>query len=452
MDYQSFVNCVEMPCCVLAVHKTEEGTCNEIRILCSNQPYKEVIGPAYYDNMPYYELVPKDNKFEDFCFRAACLKQRMHAYVETRALGGWTDQTLIPLGSDDENIGYCQYIFEFTEGPEADRMASVSASTAVSVVSACIKLIGAENFRENVVSVLEDIVEETGATASDILLVDHDEEEVVVFSEVRIPEFWDDRKSTQELIDYPLIVTWEAMIGDSNCVIVMNDNDMEELAKHNPAWVASMREGGVESLVLIPLKREGKVIGYLYVVNYDVEKVVEVKELLELTSFFLGAEIANYQLMKQLDEMSHIDVLTGLNNHNAMQRILKKSAREKKTFGVVNMDLNGLKEVNDTQGHDAGDRLLIQAAEILRKVFYENDLYRSGGDEFIVIADDITKEVFERKVDKLRASVEKSADVSCAIGSFWSDGSVDVATTLRNADQNMFAEKREYYKSHPRRK
>ena len=98
---------IDMPCCVLSVEKTTR----EIRILVANDPYKNTMGSGYYDGMVYLELVPKDNKFEDYCYRAAILKQRMHAYVETKALGAWTDQTLIPLKSERDDIGYCQFIF-----------------------------------------------------------------------------------------------------------------------------------------------------------------------------------------------------------------------------------------------------------------------------------------------------------------------------------------------------
>lgn len=115
MDFQNFVNTVDMPCCVLSVEKRPDGFVGDIRIICANQAYRNAMGSGYYDGMPYYELVPQDNKFEDFCFRAAILKQRMHAYVEVRAMNAWVDQTLIPLVSEEESIGYCQFIFEFTQ-------------------------------------------------------------------------------------------------------------------------------------------------------------------------------------------------------------------------------------------------------------------------------------------------------------------------------------------------
>ena len=99
-------------------------------------------------------------------------------------------------------------------------------------------------------------------------------------------------------------------------------------------------------------------------------------------SFFLGTEIYNAVLLARLDEMSHTDALTGLNNRNAMiQRTNAIAQRtEPESFGIVNLDLNGLKTVNDLQGHDAGDRLLVSAAEMLKKFFYAEDLYRTGGD------------------------------------------------------------------------
>ena len=50
MDFQSFVDNIDMPCCVLSVEKRPDGKCGEIRIVVSNKPYKDVMGPSYYDN------------------------------------------------------------------------------------------------------------------------------------------------------------------------------------------------------------------------------------------------------------------------------------------------------------------------------------------------------------------------------------------------------------------
>jgi diguanylate cyclase (GGDEF)-like protein len=226
---------------------------------------------------------------------------------------------------------------------------------------------------------------------------------------------------------------------------------MEELARINPAWVASMREGGVETLVLIPLQRKQKVIGYQYVVNYDVERVVEVKELVELTAYFLGAEIANYLLLERLDVMSHVDSLTGLNNHNAMLLTMKKYMEEEteNPFGVVNIDLNGLKIVNDDEGHDAGDRLLVRAAALLKLAFGDYEIYRAGGDEFVLLCPGITEEQMQAQVQQLRSLADSTPDLSFAVGSVHAAGEYDIRKLMHTADELMYKDKQEYYRQHP---
>lgn len=449
VNYQNFVNTVSMPCCVLSVEKKGDSY-GEIRIVCFNEAYKASMGPGCRENMLYYDLVPQDNKFEDYCFRAAILHQRMHAYVEVKALNGWIDQTMIPLQSDCENLGYCQFIYEFTQDAEADRMASVSVDVAETVIEACIRMMGSRDFRSGVDEVMRLILDTAGAEASRVMLVDHNNRKAVCFCQQCCEELVSSREIDDDAISYDLILTWESMLGVSNAIIIKDTHDMQDIEKRNPAWALSLRQNGIRTLVLLPLRRDGTVIGYLYVVNFDVTKTVEIKESLELISFFLGSEISNHLLLRRLEEISQIDVLTGINNRRAMiQRVHRMNSEScKSPYGVVNIDLNGLKVVNDQEGHEAGDRLLVQASEILKKVYYQDDLYRTGGDEFIVITENINQETFERKLERLRSDAEKNSKVSFAIGEFWSDGSDDLTAAFRCADERMYADKNAYYDRH----
>lgn len=460
MDYTYFTKLVGMPCCVISVEKIADGGYGEIRIITANDAYRKTMGPAYYDGMIYSELVPQDNKFEDYCYRAAVLKQKMHAYVETKALGTWTDQTLIPLESDRDDMGYCQFIFEFTQTPDAGRMANVNIAAAEKVIEACIKLMGSDDFRSSLDETVDVIMEGSGAKGGRIMLIDHEASDAVILSDRSDPSYWSERISgwaeknpdnTGDVITYDLMCSWESLIGVSNSIIVKDKHDMDELEAQDPEWVRSMREGGVYNLVLVPLRRDNSIIGYLYVVNFDADKIVEVKEMTELMAFFLTSEIVNYLLVNKLDRISKIDPLTGISNRRAMIERMQRLTVSGKTvpFGVVNIDLNGLKTVNDVQGHEAGDRLLVQAGEILRKVFYNEDLFRTGGDEFVIITNDISRETFDLKVERLRKDMLKNADVSFAIGTFWTDGSIDVTTAFRNADEMMYADKEMFYKTHP---
>jgi len=197
------------------------------------------------------------------------------------------------------------------------------------------------------------------------------------------------------------------------------------------------------------LRRAKEVIGYLYVINFDVSRAVETKELIELVSFFLGSEIHSHLLLRRLEEISQMDTLTGIRNRRAMSLCMKRMQEERSPFGVLNIDLNGLKTVNDREGHEAGDQLLIQAGEILNKVFYQDDLFRTGGDEFIVISRNISEDTFAKKLSRLRGDVIKNSGVSFAIGDYWSDGTVDVTTALRYADEKMYRDKEAFYERHP---
>lgn len=450
MNYQDFVNTVSMPCCVLSVEQTTAGVCGEIRIIAANKAYKNTMGPGYYDGMLYYELVPQDNKFEDYCFRAAILKQRMHAYVETKALGFWTDQTLIPLESDREDLGFCQFIFEFTQQAEADRMAAVSVTTAEAVIKASLTLLRAEDFQSSVRDVLRVIMEEADAMVGQIILIDHEHKQSIDFCRVISEDVKLLYDAGAESISYELLNSWEKMIGVSNAVIIQNEQDMEQIAAVNPAWAESMCVNHVKTLVLVPLYRAKDVIGYLYVLNFDTHKVVKVKELVELMSFVLGSEIYTHMLLRKLEELSQIDTLTGIQNRRAMQNRMRNLEKHKNTpFGVVNIDLNGLKDVNDREGHEVGDKLLIQAGELLREVFCQEDLFRTGGDEFLIITSGMDEETFLKKVKRLHEDAEMNAKVSFASGEYWSEGEKDIKDVFRCADERMYADKQDFYEKNP---
>ncbi len=450
--FQPFVDAVKMPCCVMSCEKKEDGTCGDIHILCSNEVYKKMMGPAYYDGMIYYELVPKDNKFEDFVYHAAINGRRMHAYVETTALDAWTDQTLVPLTSDEEGVGFCQFLFEFTKGPEADRMANVSIGLSELIIKSCINLMGADDFHSSLNEVVTDMKNAAEAKAARVLVLDRENKEVHVLSDIIDDDAWPDRDKTDpDVIDYDLVTGWEKVLGVSNNIIVKDDYDMRLLGEIDPEWAESMTMAGVKNLVLTPLRRNRQIIGYLYLVNYNTEKTTEVKELIELMAFFMGSEISNYMLVNKLDEMSHSDALTGLNNRHAMMQRIRRmnEAENPKQFGIVNLDLNGLKYVNDNHGHDKGDELLIEAATTILKVFRRDEVYRVGGDEFVIIAEGITEEILNNRLRQFRAVMSESPGISFAVGSCWSDGSDNPSDVIKRADDLMYEDKKEYYRKHP---
>ena len=113
-------------------------------------------------------------------------------------------------------------------------------------------------------------------------------------------------------------------------------------------------------------------------------------------------------MLKQLRVMGERDMLTGLHNRNRMNARIAalEEGREDagKPVGVVFADLNGLKTVNDTEGHDAGDDLLRDAARALREIFADEEIFRAGGDEFNMILPGADEALLAEKAAALRAS------------------------------------------------
>ena len=442
MDYQALVNCVDRPCAVMSVEKKKDSP--GVRIVCANQQFKDITpeDSTYYDGMYYYDHMPRNLKFEDFCYHAAVLGETGHVYVEYPT--GWIDQMVIPLKSDNEELGYCQFAFELTENAEPQRLATVSVDLTQFAIRSSINLMSSENFKEGVRAVLREALDISGAHNSRIFLLDHKNRSFRIYCEAQSSL---GIRRENKALSYDFINTWGECVGDSNALLLITQKDFEEVGKISPEWLENLRGFDVQSLVLLPLRRGKKIFGFVDFVNFDTRTASDVKELAELITVYLAAEISNHQLMDKLEEMSTSDALTGLKNRTAMLRRMENMSSE--CFGVINLDLNGLKRVNDTGGHDAGDRLLVAAAEALKKIFYFSDIYRTGGDEFIVLIPGITKESFDRKLERFRAAAEKNEEPSFAMGASWSDGSVDLATAFRLADDAMYENKKEYYRLHP---
>ena len=119
-------------------------------------------------------------------------------------------------------------------------------------------------------------------------------------------------------------------------------------------------------------------------------------------------------------------------------------------YGVFFVDVNGLKTVNDTNGHQAGDNLLKNVADTLKEHFGKQaEIYRVGGDEFMVICEGVTREEFEAFEAGLRANCERPGRAHFAVGSCFSDDTHDIKKSMQIADTRMYEDKEAYYSRHP---
>ncbi len=132
-----------------------------------------------------------------------------------------------------------------------------------------------------------------------------------------------------------------------------------------------------------------------------------------------------------------------MNNH--VDQIV--SGQEPMPLAVLFADLNGLKRMNDVQGHSAGDKMLQSAASILQGVFHDGEVYRAGGDEFMVLVPEIEEDELQKRIARVHLLSKKTEDVSFSIGVCY--GESNIRRAMRLADERMYAEKSAYYDAHP---
>lgn len=158
----------------------------------------------------------------------------------------------------------------------------------------------------------------------------------------------------------------------------------------------------------------------------------------------------------RLENRAYTDTLTGLQNRTAYYDYNDVLNRKEDTgdadFSIVMIDINYLKRVNDTYGHEQGNLYLQHAADLIRKVFGEKHVYRIGGDEFVVILEGRAQEGAEERLRILKDEAAKTqADdslqpwekVSAAAGIAKYEKGRDASTeeVLRRADEAMYRDK-----------
>ncbi len=461
MDFDSILSAYKTKTCIMSVESYDDGGYGNIRIAAGNKAHCDdminVMHKPFIPDSPYGEYLPQNKNFEDFCYRCAILGEPLHSYVPLPQMGLWLNIFLLPLRSDKENVGYCLYSYDVTPVADPEQMARLSAENSQAVLKSCIKMRGADDLRETLNEVIEDIRQICDSDHCCILLNDVSARKCINLCEAMKPDCGLLPIDTYLNEDfYDIMLSWDKTIGDSTCVIIKDERDMEWLSTVTPVWQKSLIGAGVKTIVLLPLKYKMDILGYMWAINFDVSLTVKIKETLELSTFFIASEISNYQLLQKMEILSSVDLLTGVKNRNKMNEMVDDILSSRMVplypYAIVFADLNGLKTVNDENGHSAGDRLLKGAAGLLKEAFPGCEVFRAGGDEFMVVANGMDTKAVEEKIRVLRERETSVDDLHFAIGMHVVSEKEDIRIAMRDADQGMYADKKEYYENHPDRR
>lgn len=147
---------------------------------------------------------------------------------------------------------------------------------------------------------------------------------------------------------------------------------------------------------------------------------------------------------KRFEQLSYSDTLTMTYNRNKYnEEIEKYQGMDHFQVGIALFDLNGLKKINDEQGHRLGDMLIKNTAKHLCSLF-ENKIYRIEGDEFVVLDPDTTESQF---YDDVRAVCKMMNDnnISISVGMTWAEHGKEFNEKIKEADRRMYEQKNAYY-------
>ena len=184
-------------------------------------------------------------------------------------------------------------------------------------------------------------------------------------------------------------------------------------------------------------------VGALGVVNMD--KVWKNADYIENVAGTFSLAVNNISSYQSLREMGIIDSLTGLLNRNCFERTIENlDKNEYRNVACVYIDANGLHNINNRFGHEAGDNMLKAIAQALQSKFGSDKTYRIGGDEFVAFAFGDSEKQIEENIESIKNDIEKQG-YSISYGVSFSEVSTNAERFIKQAERNMLDNKYSYY-------
>ena len=232
-------------------------------------------------------------------------------------------------------------------------------------------------------------------------------------------------------------------------------DDVAGHAERMPVLVLDEGPGRVESLLTVPLRARNRTLGALVLAGRRGAFDSASQRVLAILANQAGATLSLIRDKEQQKELAVRDGLTGLYNRRAFNELLATAvAREDRQggrLGLLILDLDHFKKLNDTYGHPAGDAALKSAAEVLKHHLRKGDqAARYGGEEFVVILPGTDEGGAQHLAERVREAVEKNRlvfegaklSLTASFGlAVWPGDGKDPEALLASADRALYAAK-----------
>ena len=165
-------------------------------------------------------------------------------------------------------------------------------------------------------------------------------------------------------------------------------------------------------------------------------------------SIILGNMFKTKKIVEELKREKYLDSSLKVYNRRAYDELLQGIKKKYQNIGVLFVDANGLGILNNMYGYQKGDKLLKVVSSSLKKNFRQSDIYRIGGDEFVVICPSVVKEQFERKMLSSKASIEQT-EFTASFGMVYKEETDDLESAVEEASFLMKRNKEAFRELHP---
>jgi diguanylate cyclase (GGDEF)-like protein len=208
------------------------------------------------------------------------------------------------------------------------------------------------------------------------------------------------------------------------------------------------RPGGACSAVCVPVSFMGRSLGVLHTTGPDSTPLEpEQVERLRTLAGQAGARIGTVRAFQKTQLQASTDGLTGLVNRRTAEERVRELLRERRIFALVLADLDHFKQLNDTHGHEVGDRALRLFSQVTTVSLRDEDtIARWGGEEFVLILPELDRFQAVEVIDRLRVSLARAHPgetprFTVSFGVTDSNEAAELDELLRIADDGLYAAK-----------
>ena len=236
---------------------------------------------------------------------------------------------------------------------------------------------------------------------------------------------------------------------ESGSVVVKNREQYKETL---PKLYDLLTMLNVTGMILVPIHIGKQYFGFLGMMDPPTDDMDEIADIMKVLEFFVSQTIRRRGIEHNLITYSYYDQVTGVKNRRALEEFEQTELDPSKAYGYIMCDINGLKVINDTKGHEAGDRLIKDVADSLSIVYSKSNVYRMGGDEFAAYVTGTDEEGFTASIEQLKEEISKRGRSASLGFVFRPDGDPDYERVKKEADHMMYEDKKRYYSGrHDRR-